>query len=793
MQNKFTKAITLQEALKVIGAVFEKPREKEKNWSFWTVKYETPAGDVRADYLYLLSDCPIKEATPANLERWRKLSEGNGYTTIVATQGSLSKNISQVEEEFKGQKTLTIREFLRENILVKIAKQIKDEMTDSGSGLFIEPDIILPNRQRTSATRYLYSWLTWNEEPDSSVSMVILIADGGIGKTTLARNIARSFLVNRDQKLPILVESSQWRSLIKSNLTLENVWEGAVSKIFPARIARQVLQYFDELIRENLLVPIFDGFDELCLHPNAQYSPSELLQALSELVNDSGARLLLTTRESFWESIAGDVGEQFNIIELCGFNNSQRREFFEKRVSDPVARDTALRLSKELSGKRYTNITHETQNEERASGNPFLLELVAASVNENQNFDLTAFPEDEDPLGPLIKSICNREISRQNIGVDVETQMKIFERLFKDYGDSGIKQDDLDFCIQYYSVLSKPSEFNRFYSHALLKKDDNNPRLFFPRWQMLNVYFVARWLLQTLLSDGPLEGDVKELQKEMAKSGAGANEVLEEVAQRLASYDMMRLKDSFGHALDMVMKINTEEKDSASSALFHLAARVSEILYRERLEKAKCILDLIGVQQFGILCVYKMHIKGSLQNLDFSGWVFKNCTFDDLYFRNIIFTDTTKFNECNFSGSIYFDHCSGVKDIIREKCIYSKDAKQSWDIESGASLSKEEKINQIQEGLFLALSKFSSNFRFTSIKYADRMGGKLRRYRWAHKLWDQLIDDKIVENHIISGVDNGGLNVSESEEIRREVRSFLDNRILGKALTKVQHKLLEMI
>src|SRR5262249_36834763 len=75
--------------------------------------------------------------------------------------------------------------------------------------------------------------------------------------------------------IPILVESAQWQNLI--NLTLPNILNAALLQLVPDAGSLTNSKTFQLLIREQLLVPIFDGFDELCLHPNSDYSPASVL------------------------------------------------------------------------------------------------------------------------------------------------------------------------------------------------------------------------------------------------------------------------------------------------------------------------------------------------------------------------------------------------------------------------------------------------------------------------------------------------------------------------------------
>ena len=118
---------------------------------------------------------------------------------------------------------------------------------------------------------------------------------------------ARLLLASNRQAIPILVESAQWQNLI--NLTLPNILNAALLQLMPEAGRLTNTKIFQLLVREQLLVSIFDGFDELCSHPNSNYNPTTLIAELVDLVGDAGARILITTRETFWEKFGLGIAE----------------------------------------------------------------------------------------------------------------------------------------------------------------------------------------------------------------------------------------------------------------------------------------------------------------------------------------------------------------------------------------------------------------------------------------------------------------------------------------------------
>jgi hypothetical protein len=90
-----------------------------------------------------------------------------------------------------------------------------------------------------------------------------------------------------------------------------------------------------------------------------------------------------------------------------------------------------------------------------------------------------------------------------------------------------------------------------------------------------------------------------------------------------------------------------------------------------------------------------------------------------------------------------------------------------------------------------ALKKFRADYGFKSLRYDHRRGGFRVGNPYNDAVWDVLLSAKILERHQISSVEEGGLNIREDKDIRREVASFLDNGTLGKRLRGVANELIE--
>ncbi len=341
-----------QDLLMTVGADSCQRLAETDLWSFWQADFSTPVQPVIGYFLRLRHNCPLKEATPAHLDRWFKLSAGKGYDVVITPLSDLAKNLPQATANFKGKRTLITRDFVSNTLFRGIAFNQVDAEPH-----FIDPDLesLKDGIVRHNALRSLQKWFVggWGQEQSR---LGVLVAEGGLGKTTIARHLTNALQGSGQRIIPLLIESEQWRLRLQSKVELNSIWDIAINTCLkqPGRFLSNKI-VFETLVREGLLYIIFDGFDELCLHPNFSEQPSEVVaQFIQDLANEeagNNARILLTTRENYWNSLKDSMPMgQIDAFRLLGFSNDQRQEYFAKRLADPAKRDNARRLASDLGG-----------------------------------------------------------------------------------------------------------------------------------------------------------------------------------------------------------------------------------------------------------------------------------------------------------------------------------------------------------------------------------------------------------------------------------------------------------
>src|SRR5262249_8246491 len=112
-------------------------------------------------------------------------------------------------------------------------------------------------------------------------------------------------------------------------------------------------EFLKTTLKAGIFRIIFDGLDEYVLRtsPNGAIRPGEAIEALLELSEATGARILVTSRTSFWNVNlpAEDLkeiaeGRKLFVYEIRPFDIQHARNYFANRLKDSAKVDQAIQL-----------------------------------------------------------------------------------------------------------------------------------------------------------------------------------------------------------------------------------------------------------------------------------------------------------------------------------------------------------------------------------------------------------------------------------------------------------------
>ena len=514
-------------------------------------------------------------------------------------------NLSATKKTFRATAADTTKNLLLRNFLNNYER--KNITADK---YFIDPDLELADGTSVQkALPYMLRWLRRGEPGTRlTASIAVLTAEGGVGKTTLSRTLCSRLHEQDPTIIPIIIQSTQWQQMIQTSLTMEVVWQRAMELALSSRFLNAEHMLTNNtalkiLIRERLFVVMFDGFDELCIHPDRALSPKSIIEDLIDLVTPDDdeemipARILLTARRTFWDSIKDDVdSSKIDVFRIKGFDNAKRKEYFQRRLSDQKERDLAYRLSRQISGGIYERIPTEGSNEDRPSGVPFILDLIAHYVQDNS--EISVNPYMTDPFANLLTDVCQRENTRQSLGIAPADQFKFFEELFLSH-PTGVSLDDLQAYLEIFCSVPPDAVRDvtkRFSNHVFLMRaaSPDGRDNFEPRYEVIKVYFLARFLASGL--NRAAASEAPRILKLLAENSAGETQVLDFLYQQLQRLNESQIMEAVHHALKIVRDSQDgNTKINSKRALFHLVQRLVSI-ESDKIQRTQRLAELLRAQ-----------------------------------------------------------------------------------------------------------------------------------------------------------------------------------------------------
>ena len=209
-----------EELLLSLGSAKSSALIENRNWTLWQAEFQTPISTVKGNYLYLKSSCPLLEASPTNLSNIGAHCGAQGYQVVVTPKSDLAKDLSNTISKFRAKVGKTTQSLLEDHLLkgIKYRSLQREEH-------FISPSLMLDGATtKRDGLAFLTKWLVGDLSTPKNTPIGLLCADGGIGKTTLARELCESVRAQYPKVVPLLIESDQWKSIANTGFTLETLY-----------------------------------------------------------------------------------------------------------------------------------------------------------------------------------------------------------------------------------------------------------------------------------------------------------------------------------------------------------------------------------------------------------------------------------------------------------------------------------------------------------------------------------------------------------------------------------------
>lgn len=730
-----------------------------KGWELWSAKLRHVVEETTTKFIFFNSS-----ASWTSIEEARKtIHETKETHAVVQNSAKISNELGRIEKSLETRSARTFRDFLA-HIIMKSMERKHAEVEEIK--YYVDPDIIQVDTQvKERAFKAIESWL--NDTSTKSPRLGIVLGKPGVGKTTFAKNLYHEFNRNlkKYRRVPLIIISDQWsRFGGNSTITLWDIWKEA---LMYSSIGDQRERLFECCAKSGAIIPVFDGFDELCTLWPHQFNPNEILNTLLDLFKDEDGKILLMSRDVFFEeNIPVQLHDSLRIFELQPFNKQQLAKYLEVRFpADFQARDRARNLLLEYQKIAYSPMTKYPPSELRLGNVPVVVDLLSQCAEDPANASVN--PQ-SDPILDIIRMLCRREKRRQGIEADEEIQIAIFKELAISF-ESPFSESDLELCAKVMSEeFQDTSKMKALHSHPLIDRRNGS---FVFRYEFMPAYFAALHTSDLLLATKPEEPTVRIFQK----YGSGVSGYYDYLAQTLwgmegqKSYETLRYK--LLEATSRLMR-NKLWRDVISTVMTHLFLRLmtmrgDKVTAKERSTELQELLGMHGFRS--------IRFSGVYNTLDFRDSTFVDCVFADVTFVGCSFSANTAFAKCRFCGRIQFQNCSGVKTISRiDNCTLDPIARDALNgVIDGIGIDK----NQVERWMTILLKKFRSGIYFVNQGRPHLVRGLIINKITTHQFLDYFVRSGLVVG--VKGEAGDEVLFHVPREERGDVVAFLENGMLS--------------
>ncbi len=606
---------------------------------------------------------------------------------------------------------------------------------------YVEPQV----EEERGATWSLQNFSNMLSGKGTGESVVVIKADAGVGKTTLAAKIA-SELADQWKKsrvVPLLLTGqTNWRELSERAHSATNLGDILISLLtmkageaeFPLRRSEE----FARIIQLGYFAFIFDGFDELAKSSGVvPLVPQENFNWLASIAKDSNTRIMLTTRPSFWNrEIDESVAKEHKLFRLKPFDSKNVSKYFDQYFSGKEnSNDFTQKAKKFYSDLRKSQ--GDDANEYSFFNLPACAMMIADQVEKGGDdyVVMTDKTTQQNSTREFFLQILRRENKRQQTQTEAETMHEVFENIAITSSEFELNDIATD-----PKCEIQPEDIDKIADHAFLEEINNRPGKFLFKIDFLRHYLQASHIRRFIM------GKSNQSFQEECKRNKDLRVLIEAEADGSG-----HLSERVAHALDMqnVDKVVGLHKacvgrgieHSLKSFLFHIIAKTVISRSRggeSRRERGDTILSLLG--DGSAKRVANLHVRGALGEIYLNGWEIRDSSFVDFSLTKGSTQSDLRFVNCKFSGSLELPN-----DSRFENCTSSETAKLVLNKIGSVEITKED----IRKNLETVLSRFwiHGRLRVRTILEDDWKTGKTTGIEQCYGLLEILKQEDVVEKH----------------------------------------------
>lgn len=613
---------------------------------------------VSSYILYLYEGITIKNTFEYINERYKYVFRDKNLIILIpyeSGQVDFEKRKANIKRAFNDSKVIYIKDFIWEYCTPKDFRIYKNELPLAN---FIIPKVLNTSNNILEADKFIMSWLNEDENP-----LLVIKGSGGIGKTTLAKWVTNYVEKEIPNTRAIFIDSAEITSYLHRSIEITN--ELDLYKFYEAdfeeRLARNKLQgkklgstEFKCNLDNGNIILIIDGFDEVLTHLDSFFDINSFISSVFSLSSNIGkGKVVITTRNYFWDKHNVHKGFEYQTIEVCPFDKQLAHDFFSTYFNgiDKFI-EKAFLVTEELmlSGTNNDFI-------------PFVLDLVAYIIENRYDSDVIKDSKFESDLlklkinnDYLLFKICDREIIKLDKVLTVDNQINLFIKLATKYNG---KINDAKLLEELKEVSSKRATnktLEAIKTHPILVYSSNQAELGF-KYDLFEEHF--KNIYTGLLFIGTEEVNSK-LISILADFNNYNSFFIDILLQRICDLDDEK-KITAIHIIESIKKhkpterdISIEIKNRAISSIFLILLKLTHKQKSNSIQvNTNLLLELFSsnnvVKDFSLVNCNSLTSTKII--FDFSGLSIVDSTFSSYeYFGDCKFDNKTAFENCKFEN-----------------------------------------------------------------------------------------------------------------------------------------------
>ena len=450
-------------------------------------------------------------------------------------------------------------------------------------------------------------------------TLLVVHADAGVGKSTLATAIAKRMVdaSRRVRRIPIFLPADEWNGNRPQNLD-----EILDDMDFP-KLEKPV---FHRLLQQGYLVLVFDGFDEL---RDPELTAVQRLNDLATIAQ-TDARIVVTVRPSFWdrEISATGVGVRsapvgVRIVHLEPFDRDDRIRYWTKRLGSARVPEATRIYGNYVRPARATPV--------KLFQLPECAAMIARIVESSATgTPVIGVPAGADAVDSFLDFVINRERTRQNIKTDTAVLKAAFQELAMSHPDQYQFEGE-----ELLALDVVPSDLDHMRDHALLDFSKGAGYKF--RYAVVPQHFRAAGFLSGIL-DGEFTPRVPlHYSGLLERERDGSGDFVVDVAKLM----------SVGQAKQFGVVHRDAANENLKSLLFHILAEFVSAQGGTRADQWLALVKLLGGRRESIDGLW---VHGAVGPYNIRDFVIRDSKFTNLLLKGNL--AGLEFRNCEFVGSL---------------------------------------------------------------------------------------------------------------------------------------------